>query len=749
MALNMLDQKKHCSASATRSLLRKCLMVSLAISTSVPVFAAGGDAAQQFQQWTRERWATRSISLSELGFTSPAVLNNGTAQREFYLPVPANVPLSDATFQMNARYLRADGGRTTMTVSIDGYPVAARRFNEDQGDASQTIGIDGLPRESGFVRFGVNWSSILSDQVCTDQRAPGNNLRLAADSRFSYRYDRASVKSLATAWSALPVKPALLLAKQGLSTQAYDTAWRTGVALQHAGKQVKVTVVPAVGDSIDLSKLSIPASLLSVPAFAALNDHAAQHRIKDAAEIGALLALGDQGPLRADLVIVDNALVEAMRQALFALEMHIKTSAPEASAAYASWLGNGYTVLEKAASTEQLRLSSFGGNNVIAIPAELGPKAAGLLSTLWQGTATDRTVTVKQAVTPKLEGDTILLSQLGAIAGSIDVLSRAERSLTFDLSAVVVDGRMPSELVFDLSAAPSINGETPIVSIFINDFLLGAKRLVADGRPQRVSVGLPAYTLAARNEVRIVFHRQPTQERCHDQPSAFPVSILPGSHIRLSKTTLQRDFVGIAGYFAGNSELLVSDEAIANPELSLSQVIRIADAVGFSAERAELRVVKAGQTEKPKHPFLALDVALDGYKPTSSLHDGQLIINESGKSVPMLSLAGLDRLASVELVKSSGETGIFYRNIGKQPATPSNTFRLTRGDFAVIGDSGVLLQIDIDDPTGSKLADASNPQSLWEKHMGIWLLFIGAFIFIVISARIAQVRRRSKPTDPS
>lgn len=706
--------------------------------------------AQQFQQWATERWVTRSVTLAELGFTTPAVLDSGTNRREFYLPVPANVPLSDASLQLHAHYLRAEGGRTSMTLSIDGYPVAAQRFNEDQGDAGQTIGIDGLPRANGFVRFGIGWSSILSDQVCTDQRAPGNALRITSDSRFTYRYERAAINTLSTAWSALSLQPVLLVGGHGLSAQAYDTAWRIGVALERSGKHAVVRALPAVGDSIDLSALEVPAALRAVPAFAALGGRDRQHRIADLAQLGALIALGEHGPLRADLVVSDPSLLAAMQQALDALKGQIVTGAPDAAPAYAAWIASNFTMLSQPPANGQLRLSRLGGNPVIVIAADAVGNAAGLLGSVWQATAVTDAIGVQRAVSPKLDGDRIsliLLSQFGALAGSIDVLSRAERSVTFDLGSVAVGGRLPVEIAFDLSAAPSINGEAPVASVFLNDYLLGARRLTADGRPQRISALIPPYALAARNEIKIVFFRQPTQVRCHDQPTAFPVSILPGSHIRLSKTTLGSDFVGAAGRFAGSANLLVPQAWLADPGSSLPQVIRIADAVGFTPDQAVMQVVKTGQPGKPDHAFLAFNVPLDGYRGGTAVTDGKLTLQETGKPLPMLALSGLDRLATVEVAKTGGQTGIVYRGVGDRAPTMIPSFRLTRGNLAVVGDRGLLVQIDTDDPTGSKLAEAGNPQSTWERYMSIWLVLIGVIIFVLLAARITHVRRRGKPSD--
>ena len=47
----------------------------------------------------------------------------------FPLPrIHTGVPLANAALQMNANYVRADGGRTTMILSVDGYPVSAQAF---------------------------------------------------------------------------------------------------------------------------------------------------------------------------------------------------------------------------------------------------------------------------------------------------------------------------------------------------------------------------------------------------------------------------------------------------------------------------------------------------------------------------------------------------------------------------------------------------------------------------------------------
>ncbi len=188
------------------SLPRRALGVLSWFAVCLPLIASAQTApADAFRRMTADTWVTRSVGFSELGFKGPLVLASTDNRREIYLPVPANVPLGDGALQLDANYLRADGGRTTMIVSLDNYPVSARAFVQEKGDASLPLAVDGAARASGFVRVGVNWTSAVArDSICADARTPGNILRIEPTSRFTYKYDGAAIRDLSTAWGALP-----------------------------------------------------------------------------------------------------------------------------------------------------------------------------------------------------------------------------------------------------------------------------------------------------------------------------------------------------------------------------------------------------------------------------------------------------------------------------------------------------------------------------------------------------------------
>lgn len=231
------------------------------LSCAVGSAHAADSVAGQFAEWSGDSTASRQMTLRELGFRQPLVLSGQESQREVYLPVPAGVATRDAQLQLDGRYVRGHAGRTSGLWSVDGDPIAARSITDAQGDASQLLAIDGEPRQNGFVRVGVGWWSIVSDYQCADQSAPANVLRLSPDSRFSYRFDGRAVDTVAKAWGALPPRVRLLVEGKALQAPTYDAAWRIGTALQAGGKQVQVVALPKVGDSVDLTGISIPASL--------------------------------------------------------------------------------------------------------------------------------------------------------------------------------------------------------------------------------------------------------------------------------------------------------------------------------------------------------------------------------------------------------------------------------------------------------------------------------------------------------
>ena len=709
------------------------------VGSAQPVAPAQGNSpAEVFRRMSADNWIPRSVSFADLGFTGPLVLGYPDTLREIYLPVPTGVPLANAALQMDSNYVRADGGRTTMILSVDGYPVSARAFTAERGDAALMLAIDGAPRPSGFVRFNIDWRTAVGrENTCADARSPGNLLRIEPTTRFTYRYDGSAVRDLSTAWSSLPSTPTILVAANKLSTEAYDSAWRVGVALERAGKRPKIRALPAVGDVIDMRGITIPPALRGIAAFAGLTENG-PHKIKDTAEIGALMALGAAGPLQADIVIADQSFAGAMGANFEALKGQLPA---DAVAPYTEWRAKYLDPWGTPMASKEVRLSNVFGRPTIIVAPDAGAKAAGLFSQIWQHVAASSSVVIQTADEPRSDLTAVSLKYLGAKPGSFDVLAHADWNATFDIGSVAADGRGPGTLVIDVAAAPSAARTPPIVSVFLNEVLLGAKEMEATGRRERIVAPVPRYALAARNVIRVSFTRQLASDRCRETPEPYPVSVLASSHMLLDKIEAGSDFAGLMSRFAAGGTVLVPSNYLNDSQNTLPRVIRLAATTGVSPINAKFTPVADGTQPKIDGPFLTIDLPLqDAKKSDAKVDGGRLVLTGSGDK-PLVDVSGLNRVGLLEVTKVGNETGAAYRTLGKEAPPMDKPMQLSDGNVAIIGASGLRSEVNTIDPTGQGRLREARP-SFFERTYW-WLLpaLVVAF-FIALLVYASRVRRR-------
>lgn len=731
------------SSVATHPGALSALACGVSLLALMPNFALAADSplTQAINRLNADTLQVREIRLSDLGINTPIVLGSTDARRELYLPVPANVPLTDAALQFDASYLNGEGGRNTLLLSLDGYPVQAQGLSEPQGNASATLGVDKAARDSGSVRLGVAWSSIVSRVLCEDERVIGNVLRIDPNTRLTYSYDANDLQDVGAAWNALPGKPGLLVAPGSLSAESYDAAWRIGVALERIGKQARILPFPALQDKVDLSALRVPAELLNIPAFASLNGKG-MHTISEPAEIGALLVLGQTPNVQADLAVNDAQLIKAINDSLDALQSQVQSTDASAATALSQWRERHLNAGQKT-GTENVRLALLGTRPMLLIDPPATTKALTLFSSAWSKLARSRQLTVAEAQ-PALGTDgRVALSKLGGEPGNLDVLAKSDWSASFPLGSVAYDGRLPVKAVIDVSAAPGASDTAPVASVFLNDYLIGAQQLQADGEKQRIEARIPRYALGSTNVLRVSFQRQPVSDRCLETPQAFPVSVRPTSHVVLEKTTPGDDFAGMAARFAVDTQVLVPQAWLDHPVSSLPQVIAVASASGVSPLRAQLKVSADAKTSvAPDKSFLAFELPVTDSKQPMQVDDqGRLRI--SHKDQVLLDVHQLNNLASLQVVEAGGQHGLVYNALGKDAPQFSKPILLTRGDTSILSDNGVLNTLDSKDPNGSQLIDDDEPKGLdaWREPSLLWLIPGGILLFLVLLLAGRSARR--------
>jgi hypothetical protein len=681
---------------------------------------------------------TRIVVLSRLGVRDAVVLDAPHASREYYLPVPVDVPLDSAELHVDADYLRGDGGRTTMLVSLDGSPVLARAFTQPYGDAGASIGVSGEPRASGYIRVGLAWSSVINEAVCTDQTAIGNVLRLAPSTRLTYRYDANNIRDLRTAWSALPQTPTIVISARHVDASSYDAAWRAAALMQRDGREVAIRTWPKAGETVELGTLDVPDALRALPAFAALAA-GGTHRLANEAEVGALVMLAPERIWPANLIVADDVLRAALNTSLDALDAQAENVSRGAADAFAAWRKTVMASLATPLAAGEARLVHIGAQAEIVVSDS---KALDVLAQAWRPVnVSDQLFVHDIDSSANGKADVIVLAALGGEPRALDVRGQVSWSAAFDLGAVAGAGRVPDDVVLDLAGAPDGHGARPVASVYFNDVLIGAKLLDVDGRAQRFTAHIPRYALASRNVLHVSFQRQ-NDEGCVTR-QGYPVAVLPSSHLTLSHADDDDSFTGMVARFAQSANVMVPESYLADAPTTLLRVARLANATGVALQRASLEVTPNSQTVTPTGPFLALDVPLANAK--SHVHvagHGLAILGPD--DAPLYAVSGVAKLKGVGVVDvehSENAAGVVYRSVGaRAPVLPAD-LQLSRGDVAVIDGRGVLRQLDT--VHAGSLAQGGT-DTLRTRQWLIWVVPSAAVAAFAVLFPLASFVRRRK-----
>jgi hypothetical protein len=393
--------------------------------------------------------------------------------------------------------------------------------------------------------------------------------------------------------------------------------------------------------------------------------------------------------------------------------------------------------------TNQIALGHVGNRPVIVVAPGAGAEAAGLFTHMWQQVAAGTDLTVQAVDMPRNDdSNAVSLQYLGAKPASFDVLAHADWNATFDIGSVAADGKGPGTLVIDVAAAPSAARTPPVVSVFMNDVLLGAKEMEANGRRERIVAPIPRYALQTRNVIRVSFVRQLASDRCRETPEPYPVSVLASSHMLLDKIDPSSDFTGLMSRFADGGTLLVPQADLADATSTLPRVVRMAASTGLSPSRAKLQVVADGAHPKVSGPYLAVDVVPDGVAESIKPEADRLYLAGS-KDHPLLDVRGLNRVGILEVVGKGDDLGAVYRTLGSQPPSMTKPIALSGGNVAIMGNNGLRTEVNTNDPSGQGIMKQARP-GLFER--GYWwltpIILVALFIGLLVFA--SRVRRQKK-----
>lgn len=668
---------------------------------------------------------TRTLTLSDLGLAGHVSLSNSNFEQHFYFPAPQGVALKDAHFEIHGTYLHPFVGAAALTLLVNGRAEFAHRLPDNEGNyffsekgangstftyrrlEGQGDEIDiSLPQQElqgqgGFVDLGLVLSSQTDATHCIDERGRGNELSIDPKAtQLRYSFDGASVQDIRSLLGTLPHRPVILLPRRQLTAKQYDAALRLSLALSEKGLQPEFIALPQVGDVVDTASLPNAASVKIPEAMADAIARRQPYKIAQPVEIAVWLALRMMSPDGLAQVVIDP---EPTRQALLAALPGI--GADDNGPGNQLWLESGLSEagnwLAKATlGNANVRISMLAGQPVLALEGENMAGGVGLIASTWRQIAGSSELLLNQALHMSDKDSKQPHIHFASNLPVQNVAGSAEWVTPIQLNRLP-DGKWPDSLELNLMAAPSGDGLSPVVSVFMNDNLLTALSLRTDGEITRLRARIPLYALRMNNLLRVEIRRRNTGGHCSGTMQSFPVQLLPSSLLNLRDAAKGAQFFMLGTKFDRNSEVAVPARYLLDSLNTLPVVAAVLRGLAVGETDFSL-IADAKPGFKPSYTFAAFESAPDSETQLVTAGSGRLVVRNR-YSHTVFDSAGLGNLAVIQLIDSGKQQGVNVTTVnGVLPALRA-PLELSAGDLAIADAGGVRLAINLDSPraTGS------------------------------------------------
>ncbi|MEP3439946.1 MAG: cellulose biosynthesis cyclic di-GMP-binding regulatory protein BcsB [Sulfitobacter sp.] len=372
------------------------------------------------------------------------------------------------------------------------------------------------------------------------------------------------------------------------------------------------------------------------------------------------------------------------------------------------------------------------------------------LASQWAGLADGDTNVVRTIDTPTTSANSISLATLGGDLREKLIISSDQYVIPFQSSDLPA-GKTVSQVDLMLAAALDPSGTGASATIYLNDTLLGARSLER-GQPERVKFDVPDGLISRDNVLRVSFQRQPSGGQCRVKPQGFAVQLLPGSTLELKNLP-----GGDESFFQLRQEFSRGAQVFVDPTLELSQTALMpwlgSVAGTIIPDSAPIIARNALVDINADAPFLIVSAENPGDgEPLITADKGRIEIRDRNGDL-MFDGEALERFGIVQMITRNGVNGIWLRpGTGPAPdASQQTPFVLDRGDFALVGQEGVVVStstrsnslIDVvypDQTTFVEILDKYRPWIVGSVWLALTLMVLAVF------QRIYR-RRRDAKTD--
>jgi hypothetical protein len=346
---------------------------------------------------------------------------------------------------------------------------------------------------------------------------------------------------------------------------------------------------------------------------------------------------------------------------------------------------------------------------------------------------------VGEASPAALPTDRVSFDQLAIPPAQAEVFGRA------DLMAAIDTRRLPAgtratRLLLDVMVAPNGAGEKAVVSVFVNERLLGSAVAAtgeATGEATHLDLPLPDGLIGTIANVRVLVQRDSAQGDCRIEPQGYPAQILGSSSLILDNANgVPHDFSDLTPRFDRELELDLPDAVATRPELALGMVAQMVNQLSAATAPLHVNFVPAGAAPAPASPFIAVsDTPPAGSSPRVRFDRGRVAVTDrSGHT--LLDFGGFVGGAAVQIVSADNHPGLWIKPLSAGGLAPAPAdLHLDHGDIAFVDANGVALAMSTERDTVVQISypDHVSWLTVAERFRswiigGFWLLATGALL---------------------
>ncbi len=652
--------------------------------------APAAEAAPGIAARPRSGTIISTLTFADLGFGNGFRFANLGGRREIFIQLPQGVAINPSELVLTLDDMSAFDARRNLEILVNDRSAAAIALDGKASVRTVRIPLGTAKTQDGFLKISFQYSGAATQDRCIDVRSVGDSLTIRPESAVEFDVDLAGVSDIATTAALMPRDVAVVLPRRTLVPRDLAAALTVARSLIASGR--RVTFNYGYDSLPDLAKR------------------------------------GDPRRWSRGLVVI-GALSEV----------------------------SGY--LDSPVATLAGPLPTFGtlaAVHISGLPALMvaditTAQASGLIGSPWlAATRGLAAASVGDNPQPKLPSDRVSFTELGLAPALAEVFGRADLTVTLNARALPT-GTRAARLTLDIMVAPDGAGEHAVVSVFVNEQLLGSTVAQID-KPTRFDLPLPDGLVGTIANVRAVIQRRSAQGDCRFEPQGYPAQILGTSSVVLTAADARaHDFSDLIARWASGLEILLPAAAAERPERVLGMLGVVLSALSPEGAPITVKLVMAGDASVPEGPFIGIsDVPPVGATPRARFDRGRvMVVNRSDRT--LLDLGDFTNGAVAQLVMAGDYPGLWIKPLaadGILPAPPE--LRLERGDVAFVDKTGVALAMSTERDTLARIAypDQVSWFTVAERFRswiigGLWLL--GSLVFLLALQNVR--RRRSGPAS--